>query len=335
MLAAILSPWIYSVGMDLARWTEGSESRGLLSWLGAAAKRSEGNFSRFFDRALILSAFVLLWPLIQWLRQGKGEMLFRDTPWSLRLPDARISKAGQPLRRNEFGLSQMLFGFLLSGGLLLLSGWVLVEAGFFMWRDAAESTQGVRNPWVMEIDWGRSLRKAVSSAIIVSVLEELLFRGVLLGIFLRAMRPSFAIVSVSLLFAAVHFLESPPGAIIEEPESWGAGFVFLGHILSRFADPLTMVSRFLMLVILGGVLALARWRTASLWLPIGLHAGWVLGYVIFKSATWPVRGLSGFAEWLVAGSLTEGLLPILVVVLTGLVVFLFTRRFSADPLGDG
>lgn len=332
LLAALMVPWIYNFGMGLAEVTEGKETTGFLAWLGDAARRSESNFPRFFDRSLLLSALVLLLPLLAWLKVGRAETRYRDTPWSLRLPDAVVSDRGQPLLKNPHGASHALFGFLLAGGLLLISGWVMVKAGFFMWRDAAESSHGVANLWPVEIDWLRAVRKAVPSSLVVSTMEEILFRGVLLGIFLRAMRPAIAIVAVSVLFAFVHFLEPPLGASVPDPEALDAGFVLLGQIFSRFMDPLSMVGKFLMLFSLSVVLAVARWRTASLWLPIGLHAGWVFCYQLFKSATWPVKGLPKPAEWLVGSSLMEGLLPLAVVVMTGVVVALITRSQTGDPL---
>jgi membrane protease YdiL (CAAX protease family) len=334
VLAAAIAPWLYNFGMGLAEVTEGKDTNALLTWIGDAARRSSDNFPRFFDRSLLLSALLLLCPLVAWLRVGRDCAAFRDTPWSLRLPESVVSDRGQPLCRNRHGMAQGICGFLLAGGLLLISGWIMVKAGFFMWRDAAESTQGAVNRWVIEIDWWGAIRKALPSSIMVSLVEEVLFRGILLGIFLRAMRPAAAIITVSFFFAFVHFLEPPLGAAVEDPEALDAGFVFLGHILARFGDPLSMVGKFFMLLSLGVVLGVARWRTASLWLPIGLHAGWVFCYQVFKSATWPVVGLPPVAEWLVGGSMKEGLLPLVVVVITGLLVVMMTRPRFEDPLSD-
>jgi membrane protease YdiL (CAAX protease family) len=273
-----------------------------------------------------LAAIVLLFPLISWLKVGRGHGSFRDTPWSLRLPDSIVAMDhGQPLRRNKNGWQQGLMGFGLASGLLLVSGWAMLQAGMFMWRDVQVSTSGVSNPLLMEIDWWKALKKAVPTALVVAVIEEVLFRGVLFGIFLRAMRPAPAIAALSFLFAFVHFLEPPLGATVPDPEASNAGFILLGQIFSRFADPLSMLGRFTVLASVGVVLALARWRTASLWLPIGLHAGWVFAYIMFKAATWPVSDLPELARWLVGMSLLEGLLPLTMMVVTGIMVAMLTR----------
>lgn len=320
VMAAILSPWIYTAGMGLADVTAAKETNDFLTWLGDAARRSEEKFARFFNRALMLSAVVLLFPLMMWLRAGRGSKRFRDTPWSLRLPDDEVSSSGQPLARNPHGWADLCVGVLLSAGLLLLSGWVMVQLGFFGWRDAAETTRGAVNPRLREINWWDVLQGALTTAVVVSLIEEVLFRGVLLGIFLRAMRTWSAVISLSLLFAAVHFLKPPPGHVVPDPEAAEAGFVLLGHIVARFADPLHMLSRFSILFAVGVVLAVARLRTASLWMPFSLHAGWIIGLKVFKSATWPVKDLPEWTSWLVGTTLLEGLIPLAMVGLTGVLI---------------
>ena len=331
VLGAALTPVIYNVGMGIAEVTKDKETNGVLSWLGKAVMRSADNYPRFFDRSLLLAAVLLLPPLIAWLKVGRGSRNYRDTPWSLRLPDSVIADDGQPLRKNPGGSVQLVLGWLIAGGLLLFSGWVMIKAGFFIWRDASESAQGAPNPYFSEIKWGSLIRKSLPTALVVSVIEEILFRGVLLGIFLRALRPMAAIVSLSFLFAFVHFLEPPLGATVPDPEAWDAGFTLLGQIMMRFTDPLSMVGRFLILFAVGVVLGFARWRTASLWLPIGLHAGWIFCYQLFKGVTWPVVGLPGFSKWLVGETLMEGLLPLTVVVITGIIVALMTVRQDVEP----
>jgi membrane protease YdiL (CAAX protease family) len=335
VMAAVLSPWLYNAGMGIAEVTEGRETNSLMTWLGDAARRSEDNFARFFNRALMLSAVVLLFPLGAWLRLGRGGARFRDTPWSLRLPQRLVASGGQPLERNPRGVGQLAIGLLLSAGLLLISGWLMVRMGFFVWRDAAESARGVANPLVREIDWLGALRGALITAVVVSIIEEVLFRGVLLGIFLRAMRVWTAIIALSLLFAFVHFLKPPPGEAVPDPEALDAGFVLLGQIFARFADPQHLLSRFSILFAVGVVLAVARYRTASLWLPFGLHAGWIIGLKVFKSATWPVSGLPEWATWLVGGTLLEGLLPLAMVGLTGVLVVALVRSAGDGEADDG
>ena len=324
VLGAILTPWFYQMGKGLAEVFHEKEGNGLIRYVADAADRAE--FSKFFDRAVMLSALVLLFPLTAWLRLGRPPGANRDTPWSLNLPDSVVrTDQGQPLRRNPEGWWHFGTGFVIAAGLLLLSGWLLVQAGCFTWKDAAASTRGVPNKAPMEIDLVKAALKVLPGAVIVSLIEEVLFRGVLLGIFLRAMKTAPAIALLSFLFAFVHFMDPPAMSRIPDPEAANSGFVLLGQIFSRFADPLSMVSRFSILATVGVVLAYARYRTASLWLPIGLHLGWVFGMGMFKASTWPVMVLPEAVRWLVGMSLLEGLLPLSVVALTGIVVHGMTR----------
>jgi membrane protease YdiL (CAAX protease family) len=185
---------------------------------------------------------------------------------------------------------------------------------------------------VEPIEWGKALKQSVPPAIVVGLIEEFLFRGVLLGIFLRAMRPGPAIALLSFLFAFVHFLSPPEGVVIPDPESAGAGFVMLGKIFAQFADPVPLVSKFLVLAAVGVVLAYARYRTAALWLPVGLHAGWIFGEKIFNAVTHPVAHLPASVRWFVGMTLKEGLLPLSVVAVTGVLVHALTRR--NEPVAD-
>jgi hypothetical protein len=104
--------------------------------------------------------------------------------------------------------------------------------------------------------------------------------------------------------------------LIADPQAADAGLVLLGKILGRFADPLPLVSRFTLLAMVGATLACARYRTSSLWLPLGLHFGWIVGVGLFKAATWPVAGLPDSQRWWVGASLLEGLLPLGIVAIT-------------------
>ena len=317
---ALLAPWLYQAGKALA---DSKPTVGPLKFLASAAGRAD--FPTFFNRATLVSALVLIFPLTRWLRHGQSGGRYRDTPWSLRLPDeAVVLDQGQPLRRNPRGWWQLGMGVLLGAGLLLLAGWGMLQGGFFVWKDAAFSTQGMPNKFVMPVNLGKALRTVLPGAVIVALIEETLFRGVLLGIFLRALKAVPAILLLSLLFAFVHFLQPPPGTIISDPQAADAGFVLLGKILGRLADPLPLVARFSLLAMVGATLAYARYRTASLWLPLGIHFGWIVGVGLFKAATWPVTGLPKSLDWWVGDSLLEGVLPLGVVVITCVIVHILT-----------
>jgi len=315
LLGSLLAPWLYAGGKDLAAHFAGKPGKGFLPWLAAACDRSK--FPRFFNRSLMISAIILLYPAILWLRAGRGSLKFRDTPWSLRLPDSAVAlNEGQPLRRNPRGWRQLATGFALAAGTLLLLGWGLVHAGTF--------------EYLPKVHLPKVLKAAIIPAVLVSLIEEILFRGVFLGMFLRAMRPVTAIAGLSLMFAFLHFLEPPSGVVAADPRSATAGLWMLGQIIGHFADPLPLLAEFATLAAVGLVLAYARWRTASLWLSIGLHAGWIFGIFLFNGFTKPVSGLSRFTHFWIGDTLREGLAPLIVVLLTGVIVHLLTRRDAAQ-----
>jgi hypothetical protein len=81
------------------------------------------------------------------------------------------------------------------------------------------------------------------------------------------------------------------------------------------------------------VLGHARWRTASLWLPVGLHTGWVFGVFVFKALAIPA-GPAGYpGQLFIGGTLREGLIPTALVIATGLLVHVLTARnpHERDP----
>lgn len=86
--------------------------------------------------------------------------------------------------------------------------------------------------------------KSLQPAIAVSLLEEILFRGLLMGVFLRSFRPAFAIFAISLLFAFVHFLQPPSGSYVSDPYTLTAGFEMLTLIGQRFLDPQLLIFAF-------------------------------------------------------------------------------------------
>ena len=57
------------------------------------------------------------------------------------------------------------------------------------------------------------------------------------------------------------------------------------HTFSGFSQPSKLIAGWLTLFAVGAVLGELKVRTRSLWLPIGVHAGWILGLKTLKLAT--------------------------------------------------
>ena len=122
--------------------------------------------------------------------------------------------------------------------------------------------------------WGHLLLVVGMSAGGVAVLEETLFRGLLFRTTRREHAWAGAAWFSSLLYAWAHFLTK---ADWSGPVDWSSGLWVLAGSMNRFLVWDALAPGFLVLVVAGLVLALACERSGGLWLPAGLHAGWVLG----------------------------------------------------------
>jgi len=303
LLAAAIVPWIYRFGKNLAEKAAAQDLSAFQEWLGAAAGRAE--FDRFFSRALVFSALVLLPFLLRRLKTlkksqtGLQEPVKSRLPWSLRI-------------------SQWLAALIIAAGLLWSLGIILELAGAFIPRPEFPK-------------FSKFLNKAILPALGASVIEEWLFRGLLLGVWLRIAKPVAACVGVSVVFAVVHFMQPPAGAEISNPAHFAAGFQLLKGILFNYANPQFIAAEFTTLFSVGLILAYTRVRTGSLWFPIGLHAGWILA---FKGFNLLHRGVdeSPLRPLWIGESLRSGLLPLITLGITALLCFYVLKILAPKPV---
>lgn len=305
VLGAWFSPLIYNAGKALAEVSSTKVTNGPLQWLAGICRAA--SFPAFFETALILAALLLFLPFVHWLQVGRT--------FSLRDP-ARARPEGQWLRKNLHGPGQCLTGFLLVTVLFLLMGVVLVLAGAFEWKAPEKSLAG----------------PALGGFLIalgMASIQEIVFRGVAMGIFLRAMRPGAAILLAAMLFALVHALNPPPGLSVADVDAAGTGFELLRNVLAQFSQPRLLFGTLAPLLALGVILSYARWRTASLYLPVGLHAGWIfINGLLDRVMTASSRPDS--AMWVISGeSLRQGLVPLLGILLVGVLTHYLVG--SHDP----
>ncbi len=202
------------------------------------------DFESFFHRALLLGAIVFLWPFFRWLGIRNPHDLQLD--------------------RNRRWLRDYAIGFCLSAVPVILCEIFLVARGFYTLR---------ANP-----SWA-AIAAVLPTAIVVPLIEEALFRGLFLGVLLRSFRPWPATVLSAAIFSIVHFLKAPDETTTVV--RWFSGFVSLAHSFDQFAEPMLVLGGFTTLFVIGVVLAQGRLVTRSLWLSIGMHAGWILGSETF------------------------------------------------------
>ncbi|MEO5717332.1 MAG: type II CAAX endopeptidase family protein [Chthoniobacterales bacterium] len=227
-----------------------------LFWLGQSViahghlpSLAKFDFESYFHRALLIAAVVLLWPLLR---------ILRVRSWR----DLALEK--NPRAGADFGM-----GFVIAAIPLLCCGAVLIALQIYSLRKG--------------FLWHK-MPTVLVAASVVPILEELLFRGFILGVLLRSFSRLGALFLTSALFSIVHFLKAPEATTPNDAVRWFSGFDSIAHSFAQFSDPTMLAAGFLTLFAIGCILADARLRTASLWLPIGLHAGWIFANGTFSKA---------------------------------------------------
>ncbi len=227
-----------------------------LFWLGQAViargilpSLARFDFDSYFHRAVLVAALVLLWPLLRSLRV-RG---WRDLE----------------LEKNPRAAADLGAGFAIAALPLLGCGLVLIVLPLYSLRPA--------------FLWHK-MPTVLVAATVVPVLEELLFRGFILGVLLRSCSRGAAVLLTSALFALVHFLKSPNESTPPAAVDWLSGFVSIAHSFTQFGQPFLIVGGLLTLFAIACILADARLLTRSLFLPIGLHAGWIFANGLFSKA---------------------------------------------------
>jgi membrane protease YdiL (CAAX protease family) len=241
-------------------------------------------FHRFFHRAILVAAVFLFWPLLR-LSNVRGM--------------ADLGLAHNPRWARDVG-----GGVLLSIIPLLLCAALLIALQVYSFRHV--------------LVWPR-LGKVVLAAVTVPFIEEAFFRGIVLGVLLRTGRRSLSIAAVSALFAAVHFLkgsEREPAIV-----TWTSGFESIGDAFAGFGDLTMVVAAFAMLFLIGCILGDARVLTRSLWLPIGLHAGWIFASGTFS---WMARRQMVALPWL-GNNLLVGIVPLGLAAVTWILMRLWFK----------
>jgi membrane protease YdiL (CAAX protease family) len=249
-------------------------------------------FHRFVNRALLILALAGIWPLLRSL----GARSWNDVG----------------LVRPSSQWSRLAAGFALGfGSLAVLAALVLAAHSRTLNPDFAP----------------RQFASAAVTAIVVSVLEEILFRGAIFGALRRVWDWRLALVVSSMIYAMVHFMEK---ADLPGPVAWDSGLRTLPQMLRGFGDLQVVIPGFFNLTLAGIILGLAYQRTGNLYFSIGLHAGWIFWLKSYNLLT--SQGANP-REWLFGtGKLIDGWLAL--AVLTGALLVLLrvpTRQTASAP----
>lgn len=258
---------------------------------------AETPFHRYVHRSLLLVALAGLWPML------RAHGLFS-------LKDLGLSRGPNPTE-------QLLQGAV--GGFLLVAVIAVFEVAF-----GPRTWDTARPPGEL---W-RHCMNAGLAALFVSPIEEVLFRGAVMGSIARTAGIRTALVLSSLLYALVHFFERTRWT---GPVEWTAGLTVLAGMLRGLGDPNTLVPAFFTLAIAGAVMGMAYQRTGTLWMSIGFHAAWAFWLKTFAFGTNLSPDRAGDSSFWGTAKLVDGWFGLGMLVVCGAVL----ARRLLWPLGEG
>jgi len=167
-----------------------------------------------------------------------------------------------PLRQ---GYRELVYGFILAGGSFVLLVFAMSVSGVF--------TPYFRLPLSVSLERASN---ALLAALAVGLLEEIFFRGLIFKGLLEDWRPPGAFLAANLFYSLLHFVKPSQRITLSGIDPW-AGLRHLGYCFEPFLEPSELLPGIFGLLLVGIVLSYAFLRTGSLYLSIGLHAGWIFG----------------------------------------------------------
>jgi membrane protease YdiL (CAAX protease family) len=216
----------------------------LLGYLIALGFDDQAMLRKLIIRITQLSLLLSIFPAMAYLKLNKQDLGFSPRP--------------------EF-LKQLPIGFGL-GLITLLPVFIIL---YILGINIIDEAQ----PWAI----GLAVKKILISlllALLIAVVEESVFRGMLLAGLKKNLPTLAAVLLSSTYFAALHFLDSKT-AIPAQDFNLFSGFILLADAFANVVNP-HHLSAFLSLLAVGVFLAVLRTQAKqSLGLCIGCHAGWV------------------------------------------------------------
>ncbi len=211
----------------------------------------------------------------------------------------------------------------------LLTGWLLAVASMAL-LVALMAAADIFTPY-FRLSLGESLSRCTSgffAGAFAAFFEEIFFRGILfLG--LREQGGTLrAYVLANLFYSALHFVKPGESYFLNGLEPL-AGFRHLFTTFEPFLDPLEIAPGVFGLFLIGVVLSYALARTGSLYLSIGLHAGWVFALKSMRVFGDFTRGDLGWLFGSTDPKIVSGVVTWIGIALVGLAVYRLTRGQSS------
>lgn len=186
-------------------------------------------------------------------------------------------------------------------GLMLLA-WVTGIMMVFLWGVCAAKFGAQLAFSRAGSTWGAAV-EAVLAGWIVACIEELYFRGLVAGIVHRIASVDTTALLVGLFFSLVHFAEPEPFLAVAHAK-WDTGLSMIPHVFTVHDVLHGRICMMGSLFFLGCGLVYLRYAYDSIWVPIGMHAGWVpaLKLLSFRVQS----GVSGVSFWHTQGDVLRG-----------------------------
>lgn len=207
-------------------------------------------FPRIFDRVVMVTVAAAILPQARQLRL---------------VPLLRTGYA-----RPDVNYARATRGFLIAIGTMA----ILFTAAFAM---GAHSSEPASRIW-------RILPKYFLSAIAIAIMEEGFFRAILFGGMLGDLGQTTALVISSAIYSIAHLVRAPTHYYVTGLHPW-LGFHNLAASAAQLSYPVLAFPAFFGLLLLGIVLARAYALTGTVYLSMGLHAGFVVGAKMWPKLT--------------------------------------------------
>lgn len=141
----------------------------------------------------------------------------------------------------------------------------------------------------------RKVVQIFAGGLFIGFFEEILFRGFIQSALKKSLGLISAVLLGSFFFSIVHFMRPVNPEIMDK---WFSGFLLFGNLFSRAGE--SFLQEAVTLFSMGVVLALLTHWIRSVYVAVGLHAGWVWVMMLFRlfsenqeTMTW----LYGTSDW--------------------------------------
>ncbi|MBI9021209.1 MAG: CPBP family intramembrane metalloprotease [Verrucomicrobia bacterium] len=222
-------------------------------------------FHRVTSRIVLLAVALLLVPAYK-LSGFKG----RDH-WGLCKSSSRWKLIGLGL---GLGIVSMLIVYLLGTAL-----------GVFVW-----DTRGKGAAYLV-----RKVIQVIAGGLFIGFFEEILFRGFIQNALKKSLGVIAAVLIGSFFFSIVHFMRPTDPEVVNQ---WNSGLMLFQNLFGRAGDSFAQEAS--TLFCMGLVLAMLSHWMKSVYVAIGLHAGWVWVMMFFRLFTQNQRNmvwLYGTSDW--------------------------------------